>query len=437
MKLKKRISKKFRRGSILAFVLVIGLCLALLGVGMLQMGFGSRLNSHLSVNAITAREAADAGIAKALSEMNLNFDPSSPPPNLGIVITETLDNSNAVYNYRIDLHPNGVDYLITSTGFSNRGQRVVYAVTDLLNDQRYGIVVSETITLRQGTLIDGYDSIIGYDKDNPLFVRIGTNSITEDALELKNNVVITGDVLVGVGGDPDAVINMLGSPGPSMNARYAMREPYEWVTKIPPVGLPPGVPINFVEDPLFPQYPGGVATIKQSGVYDSIIIGQRQGLRIESDAVPKQPIALLITGDLNLGQGAELLVEGSPGLPGTWTPTTIFLNGNLDGSNSNGINNATQKPINFYLYGTGTDQTWIIKNGTDFYGVYNGRFADIYISAKGQIFGAIAGRNFELDVASGGDPSIAYGVHYDLDLAPKIGTDIGYVIKSWWEEKIE
>ena len=439
MKLKKYRSKKYRRGSILGLVLVIGLCLALLGLGMLKMGFGARVNSAISVSSITAREAADAGIAKALYQMNLNF-PADPP--IGTDFPGTLDNSDATYTYRIDdpYSTNSGNYLITSKGFSDRDQRVVYAITDLVSDIHFGIIVSETLTLNQGTLIDGYDSTIGYDKDNPLFVRIGTNSIAEDAIDLKNNVVITGDVLVGVGGDPDMVIKGLNtSPGPSMNARYAMREPYEWVVKTPPIGLLEGDQIIYVANPEFPLHPQGVYTIKRSGVYDSITIGQGQLLRIESETVPKQPITLIITGDLNLGQAAELRIVGMPFTPETWTPVTIFLKGNLNGSNSNGINNETWKPINFYLYGTGDDQTWIIKNGTDFYGVYNGKFADITIKAKGAIYGSVAGRNFMLNNAEGGlpDPEVYFGVHYDVDLAEYLGTDIGYDIKRWWEEKLE
>jgi hypothetical protein len=441
MKLKKYRSKKYRRGSVLGLVLVIGLCLALLGFGMLKMGFGARVNSAISVSSITAREAADAGIAKALHEMNLNF-PADPPIPIGIDFPGTLDNSDAHYVYRIDPHPLNGNYVITSKGFSDRDQRAVRALTDLVNDIHFGIIVSEKLTLNQGTLIDGYDSAIGYDKDNPLLVRIGTNSIQEQppAIELKNNVVITGDVLVGVGGDPDMVIKGLNTtPGPSMNARYAMRKPYEWVVKTPPTDLLLGEPINFLDDPNFPQYPQGVSTITQSGVYDSITIGQSQLLRIDSDAVPKQPITLIINGDLNLGQGAELRIVGMPFVPETWTPVIVFLGGDLSGSNSNGINNETWKPINFYLYGTGEDQTWIIKNSTDFYGVYNGKFADITIKAKGAIYGSVAGRNFTLNTAEGGlpDPQVNFGVHYDVDLENTIGTDIGYDIKRWWEEKLE
>jgi len=438
MKLKNCKSKKYRRGSILGAVLVIGLCLALLGFGMLKMGFGARVNSAISVSSIAAREAADAGIAKALYQMNLNF-PANPPIPIETEFTGTLDNSNASYIYRIDPHPNGEDYIITSKGFSDRDQRVVYAITDLVSDIHFGIIVSETLELKQGTLIDGYDSTIGYNPNDPLSVRIGTNSIEENAIILRNNVAITGDVLVGVGGDPDTVIQMLGSPGPSMNARYAMRQPYEWIVKTPPTDLPPGEPIIFVADPLFPQFPQGVSTIKESGVYDNISIGHGQLLRIESDTVPKQPINLIINGDLTLGQSAELRIVGTPFDPETWTPVTVFLGGNLNGSNSNGINNETWKPINFYLYGTGNDQTWIIKNSTDFYGVYNGRFADIDIRAKGAIYGSVAGRNFRLDTAEGGlpDPGVYFGVHYDVDLEEYAGTDIGYDIKRWWEEKLE
>jgi len=438
MELNKNRSKKYRRGSILGAVIVIGLCLALLGFGMLKMGFGSRVNSAISVSSITAREAADAGIAKALYEMNFNF-PAEPPIQLGTDFPGTLDNSDATYTYRVDdpFPADNGNYLITSTGFSDRGQRVVYAITDFVNDIRFGIIVSETLELKQGTLIDGYDSnsVGGYDPADPCLVRIGTNSIEENAIILRNNVVITGDVLVGVGGDPDSVIQMLGSPGPSMKAKYAMREPYKWVVKTPPPGLPLGEPINFVADPNFPLYPQGVFTITRSGVYDNITVGQGQLLRIESEILPSE-LYLIINGDLTLGQGSELRIEGVPLTPATWTTTTIFLGGNLNGSNSNGINNETDKPINFYLYGTGSNQTWIIKNDTDFYGVYNGRFADIEIRAKGAIYGSVAGRNFRLDTAEGGqpDPEVYFGVHYDVDLENWVGTDIGYDIRRWWEE---
>jgi hypothetical protein len=434
MKIKKFKLRKFSRGSILGLVLVIGICLAILGWGMLHMGFGSQVNSIISTKQITAREAADAGIAKALYEMNLAF-PASPVT--GVDSPGTLDNSNATYSYRID--PYGGNYLITSTGTSNRGQRVVYGITDMVNDLRFGIIVSEEIVLNQGTLIDGYDSDKGYDPADPCTVRIGTNSISEKppAITLKNNVIITGDVLVGVGGDPEQVITGLNSsPGPSMNARYAMRNPYEWTKKTIPVGLPPGEPINFVVDPNFPAYPQGVFTITQSGVYNSISVGQGQLLRIESITVPKQPIALVINSDLNLGQASQLRIVGQPFVEETWTPTIVFLGGDLNGSNSNGINNETWKPINFYLYGTGDDQTWIIKNSTDFYGVYNGEFADITIKAKGAVYGSVAGRNFTLNTAEGGppDPGVYFGVHYDVDLEKTIGTNIGYEIKRWWEE---
>jgi len=433
MRLDKITSRKFRRGSLLSFVVIIGVCLALLGFGMLELGFGSRLRSAMSVFNMTAREAADAGIAKALYEMNLAFPGTGWNPDPGPV---TLANSNATYDYRID--PNGPNYLITSKGVSGREQRTVYAIAELTSRFDFGLLVTDTIMLRQGTLIDGYDSSKGFygDTNAQQYVRIGTTSIAPNEITLKNEVTVVGDVLVGVGGDPDVVIREDPVGGANVNARYAMPQEFTWDVRTPPVGLPPGQPIVFKADANFPLFPKGVATITQSGVYSDIPVTQGQLLRIESMAVPKLPVILYITGTLTLGQAAELRIEGDPFVAGTWTPVTIYLGGNLDGSNSNGINNMTRKPLNFYLYGTGTDQDWQIKNGTDFFGVYYGRNADISIYAKGAVYGSVTGRSFELDVASGGSPGTYFGLHYDQSLADPTVSPSGYAIKRWWEDAV-
>jgi hypothetical protein len=428
MNRKKLKSNKFRRGSILGLMIVIGLCLAILGWGMLQMGFGARVNSAISVASITAREAADAGIAKALSEMNASFP---VPPATGTDVAGTLKNSDASYIYRID--PYGTDYLITSRGFSSGGQRIVYAVTDMTSKYEFGLLVTDTIMLRQGTLVDGYDSTKGFygDENSKAYVRVGTTSIEPKEITLKNEVRIEGDLLVGVGGDPDVVINEDPVGGAHVGARYAMPYPYEWDIKTPP-DLPPGLPIdwNFADA----NYPKGVFTITQSGVYPSISLAQGQLLSIESNAVPKLPVTLYIVGDLTLGQGAELRIEGDPFATETWTPVTIYLGGNLYGSNSNGINNMTKKPLNFFLYGTGEDQSWNLKNGTAFFGVYYGRNADISIFAKGGVYGSVTGRSFELDVAAGDAAEIDFGLHYDQSLGDPMVAPTGYAIKRWWEE---
>jgi hypothetical protein len=431
MNRKKLKSNKFRRGSILGLMIVIGLCLAILGWGMLQMGFGARVNSAISVSSITAREAADAGIAKALFEMNSSFP---APPATGTDITGTLSNSEASYSYRVD--PCGTDYLITSRGFSSRGQRVVYGLTDMTSKYEFGLLVTDTIMLRQGTLVDGYDSTKGFygDENSKAYVRVGTTSIQPKEITLKNEVDIEGDLLVGVGGDPDVVINETPVGGAHVRARYAMPYQYVWDIKTPPVDLPPGEQIVYLPDPNYPYFPKGVFTISQSGVYSNITLDQGQLLCIESNTVPKEAVTLHITGDLNLGQGAELRIEGDPFLTDTWTPVTIYLAGNINGSQSNGINNMTKKPLNFFLYGTGEDQTWNLKNGTAFFGVYYGRNADISISAKGGVYGSVTGRSFELDVAAGEAPDIDFGLHYDQSLGDPMVAPTGYAIKRWWEE---
>ena len=165
MILRKVKSRRFRRGSLLSFVLIIGVCLALLGVGMLQLGFGSRLTSAISVYNITAREAADAGLARAVSEMNQHFQPGLPggsqwmPPDT----TGSLPNSMAAYNYHVDyfpddlLTPGVVDeyWLVTSTGTSGRETRKVFARLGIVNLFDYGLIVTDIIKLLNNNLIDG------------------------------------------------------------------------------------------------------------------------------------------------------------------------------------------------------------------------------------------------------------------------------------------
>src|SRR4030042_4132434 len=137
MNIKQSKSKKFRRGSILGFVVVIGLCLAILGIGMLQLGFGSRINSAISVSRINAREAADAGLRYALHSMNQAFPGGGPFPLTG---SGTLNNSNASYTYQISQWQNSPmrgnyysHYLIESIGTTDRQSRKVCAITGIRN----------------------------------------------------------------------------------------------------------------------------------------------------------------------------------------------------------------------------------------------------------------------------------------------------------------
>jgi len=139
--------KRNCNGLVLPVVAAIAICLALLGLGVLQLGFGSRLMATRTMAGVSARAAADAGITRALYEMNALFDSAlgwnSPiPPD---VVDQPLGNSNATFSYHIDapadLHPaTGERYrVITSVGRLGSQVSTVYATVGMRNLFDYGL----------------------------------------------------------------------------------------------------------------------------------------------------------------------------------------------------------------------------------------------------------------------------------------------------------
>jgi hypothetical protein len=442
MKTGKRVSRTRRKGLVLPLVIMIGVCLALLGLGLIQLGFGSRLMAALSEAGITARTAADAGLTRALYEMNSRFVFGTPPDNTWLPYSSGvvhLEDSNARFQYWID--PPFTDaatgeryWRIKSTGTSGREVKTVYALAGLTNLFDYGLIVTNSIDLKQSTLVDGYSSARGAYGGTNRFgpVKIGTTYAGDDPMIiLRNNVRVTGDVLVGVGGDVDQIISALGTPGPTTGPRYNLPEPWEFQPII--VTVPPTVPSSGVINNGSAWSADGDLVIGTPGthtywLYDSITVPTSRRLVFQGQ------VDLHITGDLNLGANATLYVGGdplaNPPIPPAPSSLIIYLDGALRAGNSNGINNLSRIPANFRLFGTGQPtQSWNIQNSGDFYGVYYAPNADINIYAKGEVFGSVSGWRFVLKA----DPGTLNGLHYDVALSDLHQYDTGFGIDRWWE----
>lgn len=417
MKTRKGNSTRNIRGIVLPIVVTIGIILAILGIGLLQLGFGGRIISVITTSGISARTAADAGLAHALYEMNSRFmfgfpwDNSWLPFSSGAV---SLDNADASYSYVIegpltDAATGDTYWQIASTGTSHRETRTVNARTRLTNLFEYAIIVTKRIILKADTLVDGYDSALGYDPANPSpFFRIGTNSIDSPptgGITLNTGVIVKGDVLVGVGGNPEDIIV---DHGATTGNRYALATPFKFEDIIVPFA---GASLGSINDPNVKIGSPGVTTVVK---YDNITIPNGGTMELEGD------VHLHITGDLTLRQGAEMRV-----MP--FSSAQVYLDGDLSAGNSNGINNLTLIPANFKLFGTGEPfQKWPIQNNGDFYGVYYAPTADIIIKANADIFGSVSGNSF--DMRNTGN------LHYDVQLSELIPFDTGFVIDRWWEE---
>jgi hypothetical protein len=364
-----------------------------LGVGLLSLGLHGRLFAIRTASEITARGAADAGLTKAVFEMNeklkiIPWDDSTLPQ----AADEPLPHCDATYSYVVTGTYSG-GYTVESVGKSANATKRVVGTLRLGGIFDWGIVVKETAVLMAGTLVDGYDSS---DPTADVGVRVGTLSEDLGDIILKSGVHVDGEILFGID--------------------------YYFPDVDPPSWLPDkGADIDVT---------GTTMTIGSgdSGQYASIHLQQKLMptgpnttsvvpgiLEIEGD------VTLYITGDVWLGHSCEIIIKPDSSL-------TMYVDGDFITGNSSGVNNQTKIPKNFMLFGTGVDQKFELKAKEDWYGAVYAPYADVIIKAKGDSYGAFIAENFENKAAG--------NTWYDGALSDVKLDDIGarFVIKRWYEE---
>jgi hypothetical protein len=225
------ISKRARqkqRGSALATAMQMIVLLLLVGAGLLGLGLQSRILANRTTREIEARSAADAGLARAIFQMNeqLKVRPWTEvalPEGTG----QTLANCSGTYSYAVtgDITSG---YAVQSTGVSGlgRAQRTINGTLRLQGPFECAIVSRAALILKSDTLIDGYNSSDPTITD--VEAKIGTDSTLADQIVLNSGVTVDGSILVGVGGDPSTVITEYGYKGPRWSKRV----------EVPHVGRP-------------------------------------------------------------------------------------------------------------------------------------------------------------------------------------------------------
>ena len=191
-----------RRGSAMPLVLLAVLLLFLIGMGLFTLGLRSRVFAAKSSSAIAARCAADAGLVQALFELNQQLEVKPwNDSSLPSATDQALTNCEATYSYNVG--SNGSDYFIESIGRSGETTKTVRCALELEGPfDKYALFAQNSIVFKPGTLVEG---AFNFPIDEILV--IGTNSTGEAAIETRIGVTIDGDVVVGVGGDPERVIN--------------------------------------------------------------------------------------------------------------------------------------------------------------------------------------------------------------------------------------
>lgn len=369
--------KSKRSGSAMAMAIIAIIILMALGSGLLTLGFSSRMISARTISKIEAKIAADAGLTKALFQMNQKLKEFGGETwnaqSLPMAQNEDMLYSNGTFTYRVG-RDSGGNFIINSMGRSGQASKMVSATLGIKGLFEYPILTKQDLILKSGTVIDGYNSSDLSDTDNN--VQIATAGVGNDQITLNNGVTVNGDVLVGVGGNPGTVIKDNGATTESKNA-MAEQPPF------PKITAP-----SLTDKATSIDASGSTLTIgpAESGKYSGINLKRTSSpatLNIEGGNV-----VLHITGNVYLGQQCEINIKPGSSL-------TLYLDGNFISDNGASINNPGT-PKKFRLYGTSSEtQTIDLKAKGDLNAAIYAPEADIVCYASGDIRGSIIGNSFE------------------------------------------
>lgn len=403
MRTTKRKKRWQKRGSALALIVSVLMIFLVMGNGLVNLALQSRLAAARIVSEIGARSAADAGLTKALFEMNETlkvkpWDDSELPEATG----QMLLNCDGTLSYMVGKDEDA--YTIESTGYFGHMEKTVNSILRLRGPFEYAIFADGSIDLKAGTTVDWYN----YDEDGEN-LQVGTNSIEPACISLKNSTTIRGDVVVGVGGNPDVVID--GQWATITGRTYAAKQNYKLPAITAPewlVSLPSGGTIGTIEN---------YTEIGSSGKYDEIDLKNSKEIEITGD------VTLYIVGDVILGNSAQIVMDDDDD-----ASLIMYIGGDLEAKNGSAFNNETQDPKRLKIYGLNSCTNLRFKNSTDFHGAIYAPNADVIFDNSAEAFGSVVARSFEQKNSA--------TFHYDASLRDVSENDeaVCFAISRWQEQ---
>jgi hypothetical protein len=398
--------KSQETGSALCLMVVAVILLTLTGMALLNLGLQTRISAIRTAQGIQARWSADAGLVKAVVEMNKKLSAKTwSDISMPAVTNEVLFQSDQSFNYQVDKDGSG-NYTVTSTGMTGPATKRVYATMGLKGLFDSAILVKDKISLMPNTLVAGYNSEDAADTDFDL--KIGTTSTAAGSIPLGPGTVVEGDVFVGVGGNPQTVI---GAGGTITGQKYTLHEELDFPVIIPPSSLP------YIGTALSATTTTITLDPTKSGTYTEISLSSSGLLEIQGGDVE-----LHITGNIDMGNGCEIIVQPGSSL-------TLYIDGDINADNSGGINNQAGNVKDFQLFATGTEeQVFNMKAKSSIFGTIYAPDVDITLYPKAEMRGAIVGKN--VTFKSGGV------FYYDEALRDVSIDDVGarFVVKRWRED---
>jgi hypothetical protein len=429
MKTRRRKLKSIKKGMVLPLVISIAVILAILGMGLIQLGFSGRLRAILTTADISARGAADAGLTEALHRMNLALPFGGPFNDSWLPFTSddaSLTYSNARYNYDITESPTPHAatgrrfWYINSRGRSGRGFFNDTATTEIYTAW-FGIGVQDTVNIHSSP--DNEVTFISYPPGSAIEGRIRTNSIADNAVWVGPNNEIDGEILVGPGAGSDAV-----HLGPNTSVT-SIGEAADMLS-FPPVPVPAGWAPAVLDDSQYDA--AGTATILPGSYeYGTFIVDVNETL-LPDGTTQSQPRTVSIEGGLvriyvsgwtRIHNTCQLIIQDGAMLE-------LYLGDHLRAHNGSLITVVNPlglgREIALQIYGTPTCGEISLHNSGEMWGVIYAPNAALDVDNSATYYGSFIGGSIVMRNNA--------EFHYDTRLWDLQDEGPAYfAIERWWE----
>jgi hypothetical protein len=391
----KKLFRSRHNGFAIPLAMVAIMLLLVLGTSLLTLGANARIFSLINNSEIAAQCAADAGLTKALYDMNAKLSTSpwndSTLPSASDV---SLPASDLTFSYNITKNASGI-YTIESTGNSGSMIKTVYGPL-AINGPQYAILVANSLYMKNNGVITG---------------SCVTLSTASGAFDVKKGTVI-GDAYVGVGGNP-ANINCT-----VQGRKSALTSP---------------IPLDDVSVPSAAQTAGPNTNWNTPSNATLGTPGATTYVRYSNVAING---TLYISGDVVMYVDGNLSSIGSGINVNHNSSLKLFIGGNF-GPGGNGVDLAStdNDPSVLRIYGVGTtSQEFTLgkNNATIAASIYAPK-ADVTIGKNNATYtGQIIANSFSCknNADVGYDPRVAKNYGQSDPLAK-------FVVKGWHEEKPE
>ncbi|MCX5706278.1 MAG: hypothetical protein NTW13_01175 [Candidatus Omnitrophica bacterium] len=412
-----------KRGVALIISYMVIAVLTVLGAAFMlrSISEGRISNNYLQSN--QALWLADAGIQKAVWELNKNScvgcsqcGTVTPCANCTCssaskCVSGTLG-SFGDYDATIDSANTTITSIgsVPSRSVANKVTRSVKVTLTGGSVFSYASFAQGSISISPNTLVDSYNSSLGdYGIGNTgSNGDIGTNSSASGAITIGNNVSIYGDASTGPSGTITQGSNTQIS-GSTTNTNNVT---------LTPVVVPSNLTSLTNAGDLFPAH--GTATSKTLSAgnykYSSVNIPGNGTVTINGT------VNLYLTGSSSISTGNNVNIVVASG-----AKLTVYVDGKVDISNNAIVNNISKIPANFQIYSTYSGASGVLlDNNTEFYGAVYAPTTSVSVSNNVGVYGAIVGQTVNLANNS--------SVHYDEALRQVTGQgSSGYTISDWQE----